>query len=99
MVLCAVGTRQHATGLSMVERILTVTRTVPTAQSTMLCGGIGCFGKPRRLPRISRGSAPTSRGHVNDRAAGEVYRFDLRIGIPDTVHEAVDTPNHVSDGK
>src|SRR6185295_1678530 len=25
---------------------------VPMAHSTMLCGGIGSFGKPRRLPRI-----------------------------------------------
>src|ERR1044071_9696296 len=25
---------------------------VPIEQSTMLCGGIGSFGKPRRLPRI-----------------------------------------------
>src|SRR5436190_23619049 len=27
---------------------------VPTIQSTMLCGGIGSFPKPRRLPRIKQ---------------------------------------------
>src|SRR6185437_16644654 len=27
---------------------------VPIAQSTMLCGGIGSLGKPRRLPKIKQ---------------------------------------------
>src|ERR1051325_2047429 len=27
---------------------------VPIEQSTMLCGGMGSFGKPRRLPRIKQ---------------------------------------------
>ncbi len=34
-------------------------------------------------------------GHVHYRAAREVDRFDFCVRIPDSVHEAVYTPDHV----
>ena len=40
-----------------------------------------------------------ARGHVNHGSAGEIDRGDLGIGVPDAVHEACGTPDHVGERK
>ena len=40
-----------------------------------------------------------SRGHVHNSTAGEVDRRDLGGGVPDAVHEAGATPDHVGEGE
>ena len=58
----------------------------------------GLFSKPKPLSKYDaeNESRPTG-GHMHNRASRKINCFNGSFGIPNTIHQPIDSPNHVSE--